>query len=409
MWSLLLALLTLLNPSDINQGGYTRSPLFDYKIIFGLHLEPIEVIILVFAPLVFVAHRGKVLRQLGGVRLMSALGCIFIMAVFTGFLRLGRIAGMAELKALTITFTFMFLAVEVYEHYPRSILMIPSTMVILRSTHELVKLFVNPYVDPSLGGVTYMSVAAMFYTTLAVVAVILCKEYRRSYIVVGAAILGTLAILASSSRSSMLYLVLSAMFAFAFKAAQFARKRTTPIYAHALVLVLIAVAVLFGGGGLSQHSSLFREFAFWQGDTETVRVGSNMAHLDDIVRGVMLVGQAPLFGQGFGGALPVFGFAVFDGLIHNELLHFWVIMGTGGLLIWLFLFVVLPIRLLRSLSTWKRGERLRHPAALIAFLTLPYALTRATVHPPFYFDTEGIWLVANMFALEALALRAYAE
>jgi hypothetical protein len=46
---------------------------------------------------------------------------------------------------------------------------------------------------------------------------------------------------------------------------------------------------------------------------------------------------------------------------------------------------------------------------LIAFLTLPYALTRATIYPPFYFDIPGIWLVANMLALEALALHAYAK
>lgn len=408
IWCLFLGVLTLVNQADLARIGDERTPLFDYKVLYGLNVTPIELAALACTPIVIILSRHRAsLRHIGGARLAAAVCCMYIISAATGFERLGHPVGMAEAKALTLTSTFVLLATEVYYQDPSAILSLPSIMVILCATYELAKLMFDPYVDPVLGATTHMSQAAVFHSSLALVAVILSKRYRRHPIVAGAAILGTAAILVSNSRTSILYLSLSGAVALAFRIGQAMRRPPRPIYIHAAVIAAAGAAVLFGGETLYERSAFYRELAFWRADTVTARTNSNRSHLDDVQRGLALVAEAPVLGQGFGGALPEYGAATFSDVIHNEFLHFWAVLGVVGAGVWLFVFVVLPVRVLRSFTTWNRATGSCHPATFVAFLTVPYALTRASVFPAFFFDTATIWLVANMLALEAIALGAH--
>jgi len=412
-WYILLSIFVLVYPDDVRQGGYTNTPLYNYVFVLGFGIQPIEIFILLLAPAVFlVCFRRSSLQLFGGIRMAVLLAGIFSAAEITGALRLKHIVGMAEAKTLIITFTLMFLSAWIYERSPGAVLKGTSFLVVIGSLFQLTERIVDPVVDPVLGVKTHVTQAFVLYATLALTALILFRKYRRAPLIVAAAILGAITVLLCSSRISAIYMGLSAVFALSLRILQRRHYAASPARAHVIVFVgmtILGFTVAFAGSFFASHSALFRDFAFWQGDQETVRAVSNQAHLDDIFRGVILVGKSPIIGYGLGGSLPTFGAAVFTEVIHNEFLYFWVVMGIAGAALWLTVFVWLPIHLLRKVGTWKRDKDLRHPAALIVFLGLPYALGRAAVYPPFLFDAPGIWLVANMLALEALTLKIYAN
>jgi len=160
---------------------------------------------------------------------------------------------------------------------------------------------------------------------------------------------------------------------------------------------MAGILLLLVGAALLSGSDFVRSYLFWQPQADVQRDASNLAHYDDIQRGLKLIGANPITGLGFGGDLPSSGIASFD-VIHNEFLHFWLLFGIGGAVLWLYLFFALPIQFMRKLDRARRkGSEIRDEHYLV-FSLIGVIIAHAMVLPSFHIFVQQLWMVGLYLA-----------
>jgi len=184
-------------------------------------------------------------------------------------------------------------------------------------------------------------------------------------------------------------------------------RRYIPAATGIFLLVLLAA-----GAALYNHSEFVRSFIFWQSQGDNGHDLSNLGHAADIQRGIMLIQDSPITGMGFGGDLPGVGAAWFD-IIHNEFLHFWLLLGIGGAITWIYMFAVLPVQFVRRLDRLRLDGYAIRPEHYLVFSYIACAVAHAIAVPSFHLSVPQIWAIslclASLTSLPAVQKEALAR
>lgn len=407
-WVLFLFVFVLFNEFSLSIGNYTRTSLFEYHSIAGVHVSIVEITGLCFLFLIITINllNGKAKARKLAIPIVVFAITILIASIITGLYRLENrtLVGMAELKALLLLITFCIVSCAIFSTgNTKLIIYLPAVLLCVRMLYEIVKYFYFPYVDNEIGRITKVPNLALVYLPV-LLAYRLCHSSKFQKVFFGLLVLLiSMVTVLSKSRSSTFIAFVSSIMVIMYIAFKFHRRRLSLLKFHIISMLALVVIVLPISFPLYRHSAFVRSFHFWN-PKDIPHAHTNLAHYHDIQRGIKLIKCKPILGYGLGGELPKFKTAVFPGLIHNELLHFWVTFGFLGMVLWAYTFILLPFKSFKAFDLLRKNSVLK-PEYFVLFTLFPYAFTKILVSPPFYFGVKTIFFVAVILAIQFNLIR----
>jgi len=397
LW-ILLALIMILVNEWTSGHDWARTPLFDPIQIMGLNISPIEIaILLAITPLLPKIFIRLVARHMVRHPMLSALTIgAFSMGMITGYERLGSIVGLVEIKSFFFLGVFTYLSCQAIKGgLFKRIVPLLSIACIAQSLISIFQFLTNPIVNANLGEQTDVNFLPCLLLPVFVARLMNQNEHAKfKYQFCIAIVLINLYL--SQSRSAMV-IALSGVFL----TAAFCRmQRNRPLYPMGRFIPsagLFTLVLLLVVGIILSNTEFVRSFVFWEDQANQGHNASNLGHYFDILRGIQIIAERPITGMGFGGNLPALGTATFD-VIHNEFLHFWVFFGIGGAFLWLYLFVVMPVKSIRRLDNARlRGFPIQDQHYLI-FSMLSWSVAHFLVDPSFHQFFPQVWFMGLYLA-----------
>jgi O-antigen ligase len=379
-------------------GSYIRSPMFEPIKVLGMNVAPIEALIVIAVlPLLKRICNSVLNYGVVGHPLIAALVIVsYSVGVTRGYARLGTIVGLAEIKCLFMLIIFIYLSRKALARGTfHRVVPLLSWACILHSVFDLVRYFVHPIVDATLGARTEVNIIPCLLLPVFVARMIDLKEQLRlTYPLCATVVLIDLYL--SQSRAALVE-ALSGVFlttAFCIFRRTRPKMRIATLFPAAGLIVLV---LLLATGVTFSNSEFVRSFAFWQDQSDQGHNASNLGHYYDVLRGIQMIIASPITGMGFGGKLPGLETATFE-IIHNEFLHFWVLFGIGGAALWMYMFVFLPIRFIRKLDRARmKGYEIRDEHYLI-FSMVGCTVAHFIAVPSFHLFLPQVWFTGLYLA-----------
>jgi O-antigen ligase len=404
VWGLLFSIFVLINEGSRSIGNYTKTPLFSYYTIFGYHISIIEIIC--FCILFFIITRRLLFGKIKIIKIpMLLLIIVSIMCLFSAIRGVYRfenikIVGLAEIKAILLFVLFFILSIHVFSYRnEKLIIYFPAVLMFIRLFYEIIIYNYSPYIDSAIGERAGGVSGGSIYLPIFIVCIWLTRNrFKKCFLTILVLFICSTAFLSKSRMTFFVVLVSSMMLLIYFVFKCYNRKLSfIKFYAIVgLILFVCFTSILFFVLG---ENDFFKSFLFWESHNIASDV-SNLAHYQDIQRGIILIKNSPILGYGLGGRLPTFKNAVFSSLIHNEFLHFWVTFGILGMIFWVYIFIIIPIKSFKSFDYLRKNNISLKPEYFIIFILVPYIITKITVSPPFYFSVNGLFFVSIILAIQ---------
>jgi O-antigen ligase len=404
-WIIITSIVIIVGPYS-EKGGYLLTPpYFQHKLGF-VHISIVEAFILCILLVIILSkafNRKKTIKieSMGLLLLIGAL-VIWILAVLVRNYLNGSFVfyGLAELKAIIVITTCVAISRCVFTSKDeRYYLFFPITLLVGRLCYELAKYGFFPYVDAIIGPITFVPGLTLFFFPILLALFFTYRFGIARMLALLGIFLSVIVVIFSRSRISFLIMIVtlvieSVFFKLRIYNRKFSLAKFYIIFGTLLIVLFISVVSI-------ANNDFIQSYVFWNENPQIEKNFSNIGHFDDIKRGLMFIKDSPVTGYGVGGNLPSYGAAVFSGVIHNELLHFWVTFGFLGMLYWIFLFVIIPIKAMGAFSNLRYFYH-QHSFILryAIFSVPPIIAVKLTVSPPFYYNFPEIWFVSALIALE---------
>ena len=380
-------------------GDYNRTPLFSPIHFLGLNVAPIEFFVFLCSlPLLPNILRLLITKSIARHPVLCALVLFdFGMGMVAGRIRLGTLAGLSEIKTLLLLIFFVYLSTRVIARraFHRAIPLLCWACIFQSIIHIYLYLQIQD-IDLTLGFKTPLNIIPGLLLPLYVARMF--GQPLRSRFLYGSCIVLVLYCTYLSQTRAFLVIALGGVLLTAvfckLRQTQSIIRITRFIPAAGLIVVVLFLA---SGLALINKSDFVHSFIFWESQQNVQRDASDLAHFEDIQRGILLISENPITGMGFGGKLPGLGTADFE-VVHNEFLEFWILFGIGGAILWLYMFAVLPVQFISRLDRANmKGRGMRDEHYLI-FSLLGSVVAHAAVLPAFLSSVPQIWMTGLYLA-----------
>ena len=380
-------------------GDYNRTALFSPIHFLGLNVAPIEFFVFLCSlPLLPNILRLLITKCLVRHPVLCALVLFdFGMGIVAGRVRLGTLAGLAEIKDLILLGIFVYLSTWVIARHAfhRAIPLLCWACMVHSIVHIYLYLQIQD-IDLTLGFKTPLNIIPGLLLPLFVARMF--GQPLRSRLFYGSCIVLVLYCVYLSQTRAFLVIALGGVLLTTLFCKLRQTRPTIRITSFIPAAGLIVVVLFLASGlALISKSDFVHSFLFWESQENVQRNASDLAHFEDIQRGILLISDNPITGMGFGGKLPGLGTADFE-VVHNEFLEFWILFGTGGAILWLYMFAALPLQFMRKLDGAKlKGREMRDEHYLI-FSLLGSVVAHATVLPAFIGSVPQMWMTGLYLA-----------
>jgi len=404
VWGLLFSIFVLINEGSRSIGNYAKTPLFYYYTIFGYHISIIEIICICI--LFFIITRELLFGKIKIIKIPMLLLIIFsiiwLFSVIRGVYRFENIklVGLSELKAILLFVLFFILSVRVFSYRnEKLIIYFPAVIMFIRLFYVIIIYNYSPYFDSAIGKRIAGVSGGLIYLPIFIACIWLTRNKFKKYFFTLLVLFIIIVTFLSKSRITTFVVLVSSIMLLIYFVFKCYNKKFSLIKFYAiagLILLMCFASILFFVLG---ENDFIKSFFFWKSHNIAFDA-TNLAHYQDIQRGIILIKNSPILGYGLGGQLPIFQTAVFSGLIHNEFLHFWVTFGILGMIFWVYLFIIIPVRSFKAFDYLRKNNISLKPEYFMVFMLVPYIISKITVSPPFYFSVNGLFYISIILAIQ---------
>jgi len=404
IWGLLFSIFVLINEISLSIGNYAKTPLFFYYTIFGYHISIIEVFSICI--LFFVITRKllsgeiKILKVFSLMLVMVAIMWLF--STIKGMYRFEntKIVGLSELKSTLLLIVFFILSLHVFScRNEKIIIYLPAILMFIRSLYEIISYYYSPYFDYAVGKRTGGVGLGLIYLPIFVACIWLTRNKFKKYFFILLVLLINIVTFLSKSRITTFIVLVSSIMLLIYFVFKCYNKKLSLIKFYIIIGLITMAGIISIGFFVLGENDFIKSFYFWESQN-TVFDATNLAHYQDIQRGIALIKNSPILGYGLGGQLPVFEAAVFSSLIHNEFLHFWITFGILGMIFWVYVFIIIPVRSFKAFDHLRKNNILLKPEYFMLFILVPYIITKITISSPFYFSVSGLFFTSIILAIQ---------
>ena len=405
MWIFFFSLFGLVDQVSVADAGYVNSWVYRYASVGGLNISIVDTLIILSAGLVSIPYLlGKEKFTKEVLFILGLILLIFSASEIRGMLRLpgSETIGLAELKSLVFLIVFVFLTRKACDtNNERLLIYIPATVIMVRMILEILRFVYFPYVDNNIGSRTVIPPQILVFVPPMIMELFRTRRMLSKNFLSFTLLLVTIVVILTWSRGLIFIFITTVLLVFIFFPyfCSSRRGRKGILRTSTIIMISFSPILFIGAADYFFKSDFIGSYYFWGSANKDSFSASNLAHFHDIVRGILLISKNPFFGLGLGGSFPAYKTAVFPGVIHNEFLFFWVVFGFFGMLLWLYMFILLPLRTFMRVKISRNHGKLPILSSVV-LMAIPYAIVQATVSPPFIFNLQKIFMVALLLAIQ---------